>query len=375
MVAEESTDLLGEYRPPDAFFATAERTIVGTGIAQAWSEGTPDALADVVARQLAESDVPLALGAFPFDTSGSAVVVIPKAARIGGAARPGPGLPVRAPVRVRPVPGPEAHITAVAGLVRRIEASPLRKAVLARVLELEFGEPVSAQTILHNLVRDNPSAYSFAVELPQLATLIGASPELLLARTGTRVRSHPLAGSARRSPDPVADKENAANLVASAKNRDEHALVVEAVVAGLRPFCRDLEVPAEPALVATPTMWHLGTRISGELRDPDVSALRLAAALHPTPAVCGTPTEDARRVLTELEPFDRGYYAGMVGWVDAGGDGEWAVSIRCGEVSASTMRLYAGGGIVAASDPAAELDETSAKFQTLLRAMGLELTT
>jgi isochorismate synthase len=120
-------------------------------------------------------------------------------------------------------------------------------------------------------------------------------------------------------------------------------------------------------------MWHLGTTITGELADPDVSVLRLAAALHPTPAVCGTPTAVARDLVGELEPFDRGYYAGAVGWVDTSGDGEWAVAIRCAEVAARSLRLYAGGGILPASDPEAELAETSAKFQTLLRAMGLDL--
>jgi isochorismate synthase len=120
-------------------------------------------------------------------------------------------------------------------------------------------------------------------------------------------------------------------------------------------------------------MWHLGTTVTGELIDRDITALHLAAALHPTPAICGTPTAAARSLVRELEPYDRDYYAGAVGWVDAEGDGEWAVAIRCAEVAETSLRLYAGGGIVLASDPKAELDETSAKFQTLLRAMGLDL--
>jgi isochorismate synthase len=123
--------------------------------------------------------------------------------------------------------------------------------------------------------------------------------------------------------------------------------------------------------VTTPAIWHLRTPITGELADPDVTALDLAAALHPTPAICGTPTEAARELVQELEPFDRDYYAGAAGWVDAAGDGEWAVAIRCAEIASTSMRLYAGGGIVPASDPRAELDETTAKFRTLLTAMGL----
>ncbi|MBK1783170.1 isochorismate synthase [Prauserella sp. ASG 168] len=368
--------MLEDYQPRDVFFASPRRSLLGNGVAHGWDGGTPDELAECVPEVLADAEVPVALGAFPFGGNDSALAV-PKTLRVGAPPAPGrQGGPARvpAPERVRSVPSRGAHAEAVSALVGRIADTPLRKAVLARMLELDFAEPVAAERIVANLLRENTSGYTFAVGLPDGATLLGASPELLLAKRGARVSSHPLAGSARRSADPVVDKENGEALAASAKNRDEHALVTEAVVEALRPFCRTLHVPPEPMLVATPTMWHLGTPITGELRDPGTTALRLAAALHPTPAVCGTPRALARQVLGELEPFDRGYYAGTVGWVDRNGDGEWAVSIRCGELAGTRMRLYAGGGIVAASDPLAEVDETSAKFQTLLRAMGSELT-
>ena len=160
--------------------------------------------------------------------------------------------------------------------------------------------------------------------------------------------------------------------MASAKDRREHAVVAEFVAETLRPFCRRLEVPSGPSLVRTATMWHLSTRVTGELRDPEVSALELACALHPTPAVCGTPTGVARAAISELEPFDRGFYTGALGWGDALGDGEWVVTIRCAEASGSRLRLFAGGGIVVDSVPGEELAETSAKFRTMLRALGVD---
>ncbi|GAB3578800.1 isochorismate synthase [Amycolatopsis endophytica] len=368
-----TADPLAAYRPTDVFFADSERAILGSGAVRTWTTGSPDALADEVAQALAEAGPAIALGAFPFDTGAAAALTIPETVRTGTRPRPSGPVDTGEVIHFNPVPEPEKHLAAVADLTARIEDGRLDKAVLARVLDLECREPVDVGAVLRNLVAGNPAAYSFAVPLPHHAVLAGASPELLVSKSGGEVRSHPLAGSARRSPDPVRDKENAARLAASAKNRAEHALVVEAVADGLRPFCRELTVPAEPELVATPTMWHLGTQVRGTLHDREVSSLRLAAALHPTPAVCGTPSVAAREAIGDLEPFDRGFYAGMAGWVDATGDGAWAVAIRCAEVAGQAMRLYAGGGIVAGSDPAAELDETSAKFQTLLRAMGLEM--
>jgi isochorismate synthase len=185
------------------------------------------------------------------------------------------------------------------------------------------------------------------------------------------VTANPLAGSAARSDDPIEDGRRATMLLRSAKDRREHAAVVDAIVANLSPLCTNVRVPAEPQLLPTATMWHLASPITASLRDPATSSLRLATALHPTPAVCGVPTERARSLIGELEPFDRGFYAGMVGWCDACGDGEWVITIRCGEVASDSLRLYAGAGIVAGSEPESELAETSAKFRTLLSALGL----
>ncbi len=381
--SEDPAGVLAAYRGGDFLFATEERTILASGTEWALSGANLAELDDQLGAAFADGGTPIAVGALPFfaDAGVAAYLAAPQELRVAGPAHPvaraQSAKVLGAPIRVTPVPSPIGHTEAVACALRSLRSGELRKVVLARALDVAFAADIDPAWILHNLIADNADGYTFAVALPDSAagarTLVGSSPELLVRRSGTRVISHPHAGSAPRSADPVIDKQNAAELLASAKDHAEHALVSEAVVEALRPYCRKLDVPSAPSLSATSAVWHLGTAITGELRDPDVSAFRLAAALHPTPAICGTPTEPARALVAELEPFERDYYAGAVGWVDAAGDGEWAIAIRCAEVASRSMRLYAGGGIVTASDPRAELDETSAKFRTLLRAMGLDL--
>ncbi|WP_431879783.1 isochorismate synthase [Amycolatopsis sacchari] len=365
-------DTLADYRPGDFYFGTSRRTILGRGAKRTFTDSDVTALSEVVPAALEPGS--LAVGVLPFDTAvAPGHLVLPETVRIAGPVQPAHRLPVGAPSAVRAVPEPVRHAEAVASAIKILKDGGLRKVVLARALDVDFDGGVSVEAILHNLAADKAGAYTYAAGLPSGRNLVGATPELLLSRVGGQVVSHPHAGSAPRSADPVTDRENAETLASSRKDHIEHAVLTEAIVETLRPFCRSLDVPREPSLVSTPTMWHLGTVVTGELVDRDVTALHLAAALHPTPAICGTPTEAARQLVGELEPFDRGYYAGAVGWMNSEGDGEWAVSIRCAEVAERSLRLYAGGGIVPASDPKAELDETSAKFQTLLRAMGLEL--
>jgi isochorismate synthase len=195
-----------------------------------------------------------------------------------------------------------------------------------------------------------PHCYVFAAPVGS-ATLVGASPELLVSRRGRRVRSVPLAGTAPRAGDPEVDRANAAALAASSKEREEHAIVVDAVAGVLGAVCDDLAFDPEPVLEPTANVWHLATRFEGTLRDPAVTALDLVAALHPTPAICGSPAADALAVIDELEPFDRGAYAGPVGWVDAGGDGEWAIALRCASIEHDRATLYAGAGIVRSPRP------------------------
>ncbi|MEV6770301.1 chorismate-binding protein [Nocardia sp. NPDC051030] len=279
------------------------------------------------------------------------------------------------------IPAPEAHVSRVAAAVRLLgdATHPVRKVVLARSIRARSDRPVPAADILDLLVSTDPVGNGFLVDLSAAGAsysgrrLIGSSPEVLVERTGTDVLSHPLAGSARRVPgDDAADREAARNLLGSAKDQHEHRYVVDQVSDVLRDRCISVRTPGTPELTGTPEMWHLGTPITATVRFDGPSALELAAALHPTPAVCGTPTAAAARLIRELEG-DRGFYAGAVGWCDADGNGEWMVSIRCAELSSegTTLLAHAGGGIVAESDPAAELAETTGKFQRILAPLGI----
>lgn len=372
------------------FFATPRRTLLARGtFTTVPSPGGVDALEHLperVARVLhdvreADHDIPVAVGAVPFDGSTPAHLVVPQTIQRAGPLELGQDVPVHRPLAARytvqPVPEPSAYLDGVAQALKLMRHGPLRKVVLSRSLHLSASTPIDLRQLLRNLAQRNPTGYTFAADLPPAhpgqgrRTLIGASPELLVSRSGLQVLANPLAGSAARSADPLEDSERASRLLASAKDLHEHAVVIDAVAEALRPYCKTLQVPSGPSLVHTPTMWHLSSRITGELKDPAISSLHLAAALHPTPAVCGYPTRLAHETIGSIEPFERGYYTGTVGWCDATGDGQWAVTIRCAEADERTLRLFAGAGIVVGSTPESELAETEAKFRTMLQAMGL----
>jgi isochorismate synthase len=367
-------ELTDQYQPGSFFFATPDHTLLAADPRQVLSEKDTEALSVQVTEALTEHGG-IAVGALPYDNTGEAHVLLPRAVSWSGPAQPGSERTALSVRRITPEPAPEEYERQVSKALAVLAAGAARKVVLARTLQIDLDEPIDLGRILTGLVAMNTHGYTFAAPLPTPgATLIGASPELLVRRTGRTFVSQPLAGSMPRGADPAQDREYAQALLASKKDHDEHRPVVEAEVEALRPFCRKLDVPRTPTLVSTPSMWHLCTRITGELIDPDITALTLAAALHPTPAVCGSPTSAAREAIAQIESFDRGFYAGAVGWVDSNGDGEWAVSIRSAEATDQSLRLYAGAGIVPGSKPAPELAETSAKFQTLLRGMGLALT-
>ncbi|CAH1196973.1 Isochorismate synthase DhbC [Paenibacillus sp. JJ-223] len=342
---------------------------------------------------------PVAVGAIPFNPRRADVeLYVPESVQWAeppaDSDRMRERLPAAGNCSIEEEPAAAVYEQSVRSVLTRLNAGELSKIVLARTLCVTSETQVDTHQLLRNLFRDNAHGYTFAVpmrksQLPKSIvttdnrvisvgekgkprTFLGASPELLVTRTGTRVRVNPLAGSAARSGDPEEDRRRAEALLASAKDRHEHAVVIDAVAAALRPLCKELTVPEEPSLIQTSTMWHLSTDIYGELADAATTSLELAFVLHPTPAICGTPVEDARDEIQAQEPFDRGLFTGMVGWCDSRGDGEWAVAIRCAEVQGHQLRLYAGAGIVPGSTPEAELAETAAKFGTMLRAMGLQ---
>lgn len=278
--------------------------------------------------------------------------------------------PTRAAVTAMPPPAIYADMVRAA--IAAIADGRIEKVVLARSLVVDAGRPVDPLVVADRLAED-PAVTTFFLDLSDGAPrhFVGATPELLVSRTGRTVASRPLAGSAARSADGGRDRAAATALLRSDKDRREHRLVVEAILDTLAPLCRRLDVPDEPALHRTATMWHLGTAITGELKPDAPSAAGLAALLHPTPAVGGHPRDAAVDLIRHLEPVARGFYGGAVGWVDAAGDGEWHVALRCAEIAGSGLTLHAGAGIVAGSQPEAELAETAAKFRAMLGALDL----
>jgi isochorismate synthase len=344
--------------------------------------GTRRAFDDAAAAcaELASGAADLIVGALPFDPRNPAALCVPeRAEHTAGPWRPAALPPLPAVRAITEIPSAAEHIARVTKLVEQLSdpAQPLRKVVAARSVLAEADEPLESEVIAGHLQVRHPRANIFAVDLTPAgrtgAALVGATPEVLVARHGETVTLRPLAGTEPRRSDPELDAQRSRELLASAKNREEHAYVIEWIRERLAPLC-ELTIPDEPELISTHEVWHLATPIRGRVRDRTTTALDLAMRLHPTPAVCGTPTDLALDTITELEE-DRGFYGGAVGWCDARGDGEWVVAIRCAELSADgrTVRAFGGGGIVAASEPRAELDETTAKLRTFLGGLDCAL--
>jgi menaquinone-specific isochorismate synthase len=240
----------------------------------------------------------------------------------------------------------------------------LRKVVLAREVLVEADVPFDRATLLQRLRRAYPGCFLFHVD-----GFLGASPELLVGRAGDVVRAQPMAGTVPRGGDPADDARLAASLLSSTTYRHEHQITIDMVFDTLIPWCSYLDYEPEPSVIAVANLQHLATLVEGRLSQPAPSIIELVGALHPTPAVNGWPRAEARAWIDQHEGFDRGRYAGTVGWVDAQGNGTFAVSVRCADVDGATARVVAGNGIVADSDPDTELAETQVKLQALLSAL------
>jgi menaquinone-specific isochorismate synthase len=253
---------------------------------------------------------------------------------------------------------------AVGEAVYRItHSAQLRKVVLARDLHATADNPIDVRVLLRRLAARYPGCYTFACD-----GMVGATPELLISRDSWEVSSLVLAGTAPRGATPAEDSDLARVLLGSAKENEEHEYAAVSLRDTLSPLCEAMYVAPRPELIRLPNVQHLGTRVHGTLAAVK-SALTLVAAVHPTAAVGGTPTGAAVEVIRELESMDRERYAGPVGWIDADGNGEWGIALRCAQLSGRRARLFAGCGIVAGSDPAAELAETESKFRPMRMAL------
>lgn len=375
--------------------------LVGWGRAASITRSGPDRFAEADAwwQRVCEQSVvrdavnepgtgPVAFGSFSFapDSESAATLVVPAVTvgRRGGkcwvtTVRTGASLPQN--VTIEPAKTPVAPSNpslnpgaldgaqwagAVARAVRRIQGGAVDKVVLARDVVATCDEPVDLRWMLSELASGYANTWTFAVD-----GLVGATPEMLVRRERGLVTSRVLAGTIQRTRDDEHDLALAASLARSSKDLEEHEYAVRSVADALAPHCQSMNVPEAPFVLHLPNVMHLATDVAGVLAD-ESSALRLAASLHPSAAVCGTPTLEAARVIAELEEMDRGRYAGPVGWMDAAGDGEWAIALRCGELDAvdpSVVRLFAGCGIVAGSDPTAELAESDAKLLPMRQAL------
>ncbi|HWS58470.1 MAG TPA: isochorismate synthase [Actinotalea sp.] len=405
--AQLPADLL-DLLPPDGGLAWLRR---GDGLV-AWGELTrlttagtarftraEDAWRAIVAHAVVRDDVrlpgtgPVAFGSFAFAASSSAggALVVPRVVvgrrgtsawittlDAGSLGAHGPALltarpPVVGPGTVAYADGaldPAGWQRAVAAAVAEIRAGTLDKVVLARDVVARTERPLDPRWVLTRLAADYPSCWTFAVD-----QMLGATPELLVRSEKGLVTSRVLAGTIRRTGDDEADLARAAILAHSSKDLEEHEYAVASLTHALEPFCSSTNVPETPFVLHLPNVLHLATDVTAVLAAHDATApssLALAAALHPTAAVAGTPTEAACALIGRLEGMDRARYAGPVGWLGADGDGEWGIALRSAELDPADphrLRLFAGCGIVSASVPAAELAESEAKLEPMRHAL------
>ena len=328
----------------------------------------------------------LAFGAFAFDASSAqtSVLIVPQVivgredgqcwvTRIWptGGTRPEIPLALRPlgnEYRISLLPGTltaDGYRAAVGEAIDRIAAADLNKVVLARDLVGRLPAESDLRRAVSELALGYPDCWTYAVD-----GLVGSSPETLIRADHGEVNARVLAGTMSRGADAASDLEAALHLATSSKDGDEHAFAVQSVLASLRPHTSHLTTSEIPFTVKLPNLWHLATDVEGTLSDGS-NSLDLIAAMHPTAAVAGTPTETALALIRELEPFDRGRYAGPVGWVGADGDGEWAIALRCAQVTpGGDVTAHAGCGIVLDSEPDRELAETRMKFRPIVEAFG-----
>lgn len=319
------------------------------------------------------------VGAMPFHAGGNAQFILPQHIMRAASTSPFSRRTTSVTMGARVVaqhPLPEKFMDNVDRALTLFKTTPLRKVVLSRMIELATDHDIDINALLFNLLTSNRLGRIFFMANAHedtRAMLVGASPEVIISKRGLTIQSNPLAGSIARSVCPAEDYVRGQALLKSEKDVHEHALTVGSIESILRPFCSVLHVPERPSLISTPKMWHLSTHIRGVLKSHKTDSLTIARALHPTPAVCGYPTELARESIQALEGYDREWYAGMIGWMNHEGDGEWALTIRCAKIIGQSICLYAGAGIVQGSVPQKELAETYAKFGTLLDALGIAL--
>lgn len=386
-LAEDAQETMATLAPDRFLFMSPYRSFTTSGCFARYTEpavagDSPDSpFQQKLRQQFAEAKSqgianPILVGAIPFDTRQPSSLFIPMAWQSFSRQqkqRTARYFTDHQPLTVtarKAIPEQDVFEAMVARAAMLTATPDVDKVVLSRLIDITTDVAVDSGALLERLVAQNPVSYNFHVPLADGGVLLGASPELLLRKEGERFSSLPLAGSARRQPDDVLDREAGNRLLASQKDRHEHELVTQAMKQILRDRSTELQLPSSPQLITTPTLWHLGTPFEGKANAGE-NALTLACLLHPTPALSGFPHQVAKKLIAELEPFDRELFGGIVGWCDAEGNGEWVVTIRCAKLQGNQVRLFAGAGIVPASSPVGEWRETGVKLSTMLNVFGL----
>lgn len=268
-------------------------------------------------------------------------------------------------------PSPERYIEMVKKAIEDIKANKLDKLVLSRGIEVRYEQEIDVSSILRQLYRHNSGGYTYALRKEDNDVLIGASPEMLVSKRGGSIYSNPLAGSRPRGKTLDEDEFFAQELQNSQKDLSEHKFVVDNIAEKMSEICDNVIFPKVPNLIHTSQLWHLSSVIKGNLKNPDLSVLDAALAIHPTPAICGVPQNEAYRKIIELEGKSRGLFTGIIGWCDENGDGDWAIAIRGAIIKNNIAIVKAGAGIVNGSVPEEELRETEVKFKTVLSVFDL----
>lgn len=268
-------------------------------------------------------------------------------------------------------PSQERFIEMVEKGVENIRANKLDKLVLSRGVEVRYKKRIDVSSVLKRLYCNNPDGYTYALKNEDDDILIGASPEMLVSKRGRCIYSNPLAGSRPRGGTHEEDELLAQELQHSQKDLSEHKFVVDNIVEKMSKICDDVVFPEIPELIYTSQLWHLSSVIKGNLKNPDFTVFDAALAIHPTPAICGVPQNEAYRKILELEGGSRGLFTGIIGWCDENGNGDWAIAIRGSMIKDNVASVKAGAGIVRESVPQEELKETGVKFRTMLNAVNL----
>lgn len=373
-----TTDLLRDRKfSPVSIEQPFADFVMSVGHQNITSTGALTPVTEETALKTARAQNSIVVGLVPFDPSSPATLWVPQSYTFEDRQIPedtaaaSHTFPV--PTCIEGADNPR-YRQAVGAAVARMNRGELDKVVLARTLTAHYNQPLNIADVYDNLTLQQPRAYTFSVKLPGSEEyLMGASPELVFkTEAGGRFHTHPLAGSAQRSGHPggLEDMQIGEQLMHSAKDRAEHATVIADIRSRLAPLAEELDVPAVPELMTTPQLWHLGTKITGILKE-DLTSLDGARAIHPTPAICGTPRDIALESIREYEDFDRGYFGGLVGYMDAEGNGSWVLVLRCARVSPRRATLFAGAGIVRASEPESEHAETATKLGTFGRVLGI----